>query len=57
VSLLEDIYDRVSIFAKESIKESSINLLMTDGTTESYKVYSLSFREGMFFAYASVEGL
>lgn len=57
VSLLEDIYDRVSTFAKESIKESSINLLMTDGTTESYKVYTLSFREGMFFAYASVEGL
>jgi hypothetical protein len=57
VSLLEDIYDRVSTSAKESIQESSINLLMTDGTTESYKVYTLSFREGILFSYASVEGL
>ena len=57
VSLLEDIYDRVSTFAKESIKVSGINLLMTDGTTESYRVYTLSFKEGILFAYASVEGL
>jgi DNA-binding transcriptional MerR regulator len=57
VSLLEDIYDRVSTSGKESIQESNINLLMTDGTTESYKVYTLSFREGSLFSYASVEGL
>jgi len=57
VSLLEDIYDRVSTAGKESIQESNINLLMTDGTTESYKVYTLSFREGILFSYASVEGL
>lgn len=57
VSLLEEIYDRVSTFAKESIKEIPISLLMTDGTTEFYKVYAVSFKEGILFAYASVEGL
>lgn len=57
VSLLEGIYDRVSTFAKQSIKENIINLLMTDGSTESYKVYTVSFKEGILFAYASVEGL
>lgn len=57
VILLEEIYDRVSTSAKQSIKESSINLLMTDGTTESYRVYTVSFKEGILFAYASFEGL
>jgi transcriptional regulator with XRE-family HTH domain len=52
VSILEEIYDKVSTSPKESIKHTPLNLLLKDGTTESYRVYSIFFREGMFFNYA-----
>lgn len=54
VGLLEEIYDKVPSFPKQSIKESHINLLMVDGTTQSYKVYTVSFKEGILFAYAPI---
>lgn len=55
VRVLEEIYDRVSTFPKQVIKDTIIHLLMKDGTTEPYRVYSVFFREGIFFAYAPAE--
>ncbi len=52
VSILEEIYDKVSTSPKQSIQHTPLNLLLKDGTTESYRVYSIFFREGMFFNYA-----
>ena len=57
VSLLEEIYDKVPAFPKQSIKENHINLLMIDGSTQSYKVYTVSFKEGTLFAYALIRRL
>ena len=55
ISVLEEIYDRVSTFPKQGIKDTLIHLLMKDGTTEPYRVYSIFFREGIFFVYAPAE--
>lgn len=52
VSILEEIYDKVPTSRKQSIQDTPLNLLLKDGTTESYRVYSIFFREGMFFNYA-----
>jgi len=55
IRVLEEIYDRVSTFPKQGIKDTLIHLLMKDGTTEPYRVYSIFFREGIFFGYAPAE--
>jgi DNA-binding transcriptional MerR regulator len=52
ISILEEIYDKVSTFPKQVIQDTPLNLLLKDGTTESYRVYSILLREGMFFSYA-----
>ena len=51
VALLEDIYEKVPMFTGDSIKENHINLLMMDGTTNAYRVFTVSFREGILFSY------
>lgn len=55
IRVLEEIYDRVSTFPKQGIKDTPIHLLMKDGTTEPYRVYSIFFREGILFVYAPAE--
>lgn len=55
IRVLEEIYDRVSTFPKQGIKDTPIHLLMKDGTTEPYRVYSIFFREGILFVYALAE--
>ena len=52
--LLENIYDKVPDRSGESIEESYVNLLMMDGTTNSYRVFTISFREGRLFSYVPI---
>ncbi|MCJ7594211.1 MAG: hypothetical protein MUO52_05500 [Desulfobacterales bacterium] len=52
VNLLEQIYDRVRPFPQGSIGESPINLFIEDGSTKTYRVYTIFTREGIFFIYA-----
>ena len=50
ISLLERIYDN-DFLPVNSIQSSPINIVMQDGLKKSYRVYSMLFREGMFFVY------
>jgi predicted DNA-binding transcriptional regulator AlpA len=52
ISVLEEIYDKVSAFPKHCVRDTHLNLLLIDGTTASYRVYSIFFKEGMFFNFA-----
>ena len=54
-AVLKDIYSRVEPFKVQTITDRIIALLMEDGTTESYRVYSIFFREGIFFLYNSAK--
>lgn len=51
VRVLEELYDRVKPFPRDTIGESMMTLLLEDGSTESYKVYSVFFEEGILFIY------
>lgn len=51
ISVLEEIYEKVSVFSRNSIKDTRIELILKDGTVESYHVYSLFSKEGIFFIY------
>ncbi len=50
INYLETIYDK-DFFPINSIQSSPINIVMQDGSKKSYLVYSMSFREGIFFVY------
>lgn len=52
VNLLQQIYDRVRPFPQGTIGESHINIFIEDGSTKTYRVYTLFTREGIFFLYA-----
>ncbi|MBU2499451.1 MAG: hypothetical protein KKE57_11160 [Proteobacteria bacterium] len=52
VNLLQQIYDRVRPFRQGTIGESHINLFIEDGSTKTYRVYTVFTREGIFFLYA-----
>jgi hypothetical protein len=54
-AILKDIYNRVEPFKVQTITDRIIALLMEDGTTESYRVYTIFFREGIFFLYNSAK--
>ena len=54
VRLLEDIYDKVPDRSGESIEESYVSMLMMDGTTNAYRVFTISFREGRLFSYVPI---
>ena len=49
--ILEEIYDRVRPPAGVTVRDTPINLLNQDGSTEAYRVYSISSEEGLFFLY------
>jgi DNA-binding transcriptional MerR regulator len=51
VEILEEIYDRVKPFPKQTVKDTRVNLLMEDGTTKSLKAYTIFFEEGILFVY------
>jgi adenylate cyclase len=55
IRTLEEIYDRISVFPMQIIKDTPFGLLMKDGTTERYRVYSVLFREGIFFIFAPAD--
>ena len=50
-AILLEIYDRVEPFPAHTITDRTIVLLMEDGTSENYQVYSTFFKEGIFFLY------
>ncbi len=50
-AILLEIYDRVEPFPAQTITHRTIVLLMEEGTSETYKVYSTFFKEGVFFLY------
>ena len=52
VNLLEQIYDRVRPFPQGSIGESPVNFFIEDGSTKSFRVYTIFAGEGILFAYA-----
>ncbi|MBN1625002.1 MAG: hypothetical protein JW944_00645 [Deltaproteobacteria bacterium] len=51
VSLLEKVYDDISTYPDQAIKDTHINFLKKDGSTDRYRVYSVFFEEGIFFVY------
>ncbi|MCD6297316.1 MAG: hypothetical protein J7M30_09190 [Deltaproteobacteria bacterium] len=51
-AILLEIYDRVEPFPAQTITDGTIALLMEDGTSETYHVYSMYFKEGIFFLYS-----
>lgn len=52
VLILQEIYDEVPTFLRQPIKDRVLNLLMENGNTRSYKVYTILFKEGMLFLYS-----
>lgn len=50
-AVLLEIYDRVEPFPAQTITDRTIVLLMEDGTSETFQVYSTFFKEGIFFLY------
>ncbi len=50
-AILLEIYDKVEPFATQTITDRTIALLMEDGTSKTYRVYSTFFKEGIFFLY------
>ena len=50
-NLLENAYDRVLPLPKELIRESFMNIIKNDGSSESYRIYTSFFREGLLFIY------
>ena len=56
-NLLENTYDRVTLVPKELIRESFVNIVRTNGSSESYRVYTSFFREGLLFVYVPANSL
>jgi hypothetical protein len=55
VHVLEALYDRVAPIPRETVGHREIHLLRAEGTTETYRVYFLFFREATLFVYTSAE--
>jgi len=54
--VLEQIYDRTVPIRQRDIHENHLNFLRRDGATESYRIWSMHFREGLLFVYSRYEG-
>jgi len=54
--VLQELYDHVESFRRRTILARVMNFLMEDGSTETYMVHVLFFKEGMLFIYQP-EGL
>ncbi|MFC1534093.1 hypothetical protein ACFL7M_12085 [Thermodesulfobacteriota bacterium] len=57
VRLLEKMYDDALIYNNQAIKDTHINFLKKDGSTDQYRVYSIFFKEGILFVYVPVDEL
>ncbi|MBN2124181.1 MAG: hypothetical protein JW821_07805 [Deltaproteobacteria bacterium] len=57
IHTLQEIYNRVSPFPRKGPGVSPLNLLRADGTTESFQVISIFFKEGILFIYSPSETL
>ena len=57
IAVLQEIYDNVAPFERQTINDIPISLLMGDGSTKGYKVYTLFAREGILFMYRRVDFL
>ncbi|MEW6665581.1 MAG: MerR family transcriptional regulator [Thermodesulfobacteriota bacterium] len=55
MALLEEIYDQVTAVGNQTVKETYVSLLTGDGLSESFKMTSLLFREGVLFIYVPLE--
>jgi class 3 adenylate cyclase len=53
-ALLGTSYDGVTPVPKELIRESYLNIIKSDGSSEPYRVYTSFFREGLLFVYVPV---
>jgi len=57
IDILEEIYEKVSPTPQEGIKMMRVNLLLKDGTTEPFRVFSMFFSEGILFVFEEIGGL
>ena len=57
ISTLEKIYDRKPPSSEKSISHTAINFVRQDGSIASHEVYTVFFREGIFFVYVPAEKL
>lgn len=48
-------FDEEDAFPKKTINNSPLNFILQDGTVISYRVYTMFFREGLFFVYLPSE--
>ena len=51
INLLENAYDKALPLPKELIRESFMTIIKNDGSSESYRIYTSFFREGLLFVY------
>ncbi|MBU1902550.1 MAG: hypothetical protein KJ573_03045 [Proteobacteria bacterium] len=52
---LEEVYDDLPPFLEKGINKTYVNLDKRDGSKTAYDIYSVFFREGVFFVYAEKE--
>ncbi len=55
IRFLADKYDKENSAQKETIHSAPLNFILQDGTVISYRVYTMLFREGLFFIYLPAE--
>ncbi len=55
ISFLTGKYDEEDSWQKEAVNNSPLNFVLQDGTVISYRVYTMFFREGLFFVYLPSE--
>ncbi|MBW1866197.1 MAG: adenylate/guanylate cyclase domain-containing protein [Deltaproteobacteria bacterium] len=55
VRFLTGKFDEEDAFQKETINNFPLNFILQDGTVISYRVYTMFFREGLFFIYLPSE--
>lgn len=54
-TVLENLYDQRSNVDDGSIRDFPINLNLADGSSQAYKIYTISFREGLFVVYVPTD--
>ncbi len=55
ITFLAGKYDTEDSFQKEAVNNSPLNFILQDGSVISYRVYTMFFREGLFFVYLPSE--
>ncbi|RLC27428.1 MAG: hypothetical protein DRH32_10290 [Deltaproteobacteria bacterium] len=55
ITFLAGKYDEEDSFQKEAINNSPLDFILQDGTVISYRIYTMFFREGLFFVYLPSE--